>query len=326
MYRFKTMVNFIGEQPVPNYLPVKWGIKHLGIEKAVNLFTDRTEEISERLEKIYKGKLGIEANSLQVDPYNISKLISKLEKILSDLPSPIFNLTGGTKPMTFAGYSVSMSYKIPFLYFQSEGGKMKIRMYEFGENSTISPLEPIEIEDGIYNLKEYLDIHFDKFNIENKRGHGGYFKDKDIGQRIEKEIIQTLEENGIEVFPGVNIPPDIQIDLFIKNGHNVGIMEVKRTLKPTAINQIALPSRQVRLGTYIRRFVVGGSPRDDRELKNIVDRAEIGFVYIILLEGLKKGTLTQEEGKRLIVEVKNWLKAPIPQNFKKMKQNLGIMD
>ena len=321
MNKFKTMVNFIGEQPVPNYLPVKWGIKHLGIERVVNLYTDRTKRINDRLEKIYNGKLGIETNSLKVNPYDISGLISKLDEILSDLPSSIFNLTGGTKPMTFAGYSVSMNRNIPFLYFQSEGGKMKIRMYEVN-SGTIKPLEPIEIEDDIYTLEEYLKIHFGEFNPEKKRGHGGYFKDRDIGQRIEKEIVQALKDHGIEVFPGVNIPPDIQIDLFVKYGHNVGIVEVKRTLKATAINQIALPSRQVRLGTYIRRFVIGGPPRDEKELQNIVDRAEIGGVYIIQLNSLQNANLSKEDKEKLYKEIKVWLESSTPDKFEKMKSCL----
>ena len=42
-HRYDTMINFIGEQPVPNYLPVKWGIKHLGIKSVLNLYTDRTK-------------------------------------------------------------------------------------------------------------------------------------------------------------------------------------------------------------------------------------------------------------------------------------------
>lgn len=304
-HRYDTMVNFIGEQPVPNYLPVKWGIKHLGIKRVLNLYTDRTKRINELLEKIYKDKLGIDSNSVKVEPYDIAELVRKINKILGNIHYLIFNLTGGTKTMSFAGYSVSINYKIPLLYFQSEDGKMKIRMYEFEENSTIKRLKPVEIEDNTYDLEEYLNIHFDNFSVKNKWRHGGYLKD-DIGQQIECEIVQTLTDNRIEALLSVNIPPDIQIDMFAKYGHNVGIVEIKKTLKPTPINQIASPSRQMRLGTYtyIRRIVVGGTPKDIHVCKNILDRTGIANVYIIELASLRKETLCGNDKEKLCNEIR----------------------
>ncbi len=50
-HRYDTMINFIGEQPVPKYLPVKWGIKHLGIKSVLNPYTDRTKRSMTVLEK-----------------------------------------------------------------------------------------------------------------------------------------------------------------------------------------------------------------------------------------------------------------------------------
>ncbi len=318
---FKTIINFIGEQAVPNYVPVKWAIEQLGVKNVISLFSGRTQKVNDRLNRIYREKFRVNVDGQEISPYDISHIESKLDEILPDIQNPIFNLTGGTKPMTFAGLHVALKRGIPFLYFQSEGGKMVIRMHEV-KTGHIKPKEPIEVPEDIYTLEEYLSIHFDNFSLEQRRQSGRFFKETSIGEKIENQIIDGLRAAEIEVLKGVNIPPDIQIDMFVKYGHNVGIIEVKKTLKATAINQIALPSRQVTLGTYIRRIVLGGPPRDETEMKNIISRAELVNVYVIMLKSLKENLLSEDDKGKLVEEVKIWIQDPKFKNFDKMKENL----
>ncbi len=82
-----------------------------------------------------------------------------------------------------------------------------------------------------------------------------------------------------------------------------GIVEVKKTLKPTVINQITLPSRQVRLGTYIRGIVVDGTPKDIHVCRYILDRAEIANVYVIELTSLQKETLCGNNKENFVMKL-----------------------
>ncbi|GEM_PF-1315186 len=316
--RFDTIINFIGEQPIPNYVPVKWAKKHLGVNRTVSIFTERTEKINERLNRFYSSKLKLETESWKVDPYNMTETFNAIENIVSKFDNTIFNLTGGTKPMTFAGYSLAMKYKFPFLYFQTEGGKMVIKMYDTKNSELPQLVENILIEGDIYNLEEYLAVHFDKFRKEEKRGHGGYFKDN-IGEKLERGIMEILMQNGFEIMWGVNILSDIQIDLFVRHGHYVGIVEVKKMLKPTAINQISLPSRQVKLGTYIRRIIIGGPPKKESDMKNILDRAELANCYVIRLDSIANDRISEEDKEKLVSELRSWLENPKLEKIQKLK-------
>ncbi len=317
--KFDTIINFIGEQPIPNYVPVKWAKKYLGIDSIVSIFTERTEKINERLNKFYSSKLQLKADGWKVDPYDMAEIFRTIETILSKFDNPIFNLTGGTKPMTFAGYSLAMKYKFPFLYFQTEGGKMVIKVYDTQKSELPELVENILIEDNIYNLEEYLSVHFDEFHKERKRGQGRFFRE-DIGKQLEHEILEILIKKGFEIIWGVNIPPDIQIDLFVRHGHHVGIVEVKKTLKPHAINQIALPSRQVKLGTYIRRIVIGGPSSKENDMKNILDRAEIANCYVIRLDSMASGKISDYDKEKLVNELKSWLEDPKPWKIQKLRE------
>lgn len=42
----------------------------------------------------------------------------------------IFNLTGGTKPMSLAAFLVAFQRKAPFVYFQTEGGHSLLFHYK----------------------------------------------------------------------------------------------------------------------------------------------------------------------------------------------------
>ena len=307
--KFETIINFIGEQPIPNYVPVKWARRYLGISRTVSIFSEGTEKINERLNRFYSSRLQLKIDGWKVDPYNMAEIFRTIETILPKSDNPIFNLTGGTKPMTFAGYSLAIKHKFPFLYFQTEGGRMVIKMYDTKNSELPRLTEDIVVEDDIYNLEEYLAVHFDKFYKAEKRGHGGFFKDN-IGSKLEQEILEILTQNGLEVMGGVNIPPDIQIDLFVRYGHHVGIIEVKKTLKSTSINQIALPSRQVKLGTYIGKIVVGGPPKNKNDMGSVLDRAEIANCYVIQLDSLAANRVSDEDKEKLARELKSWLEFP----------------
>lgn len=321
--KYKTILNLIGEQPLPNYIPVKWCKDKYCLRKVISLYTKRTEKVSNRLKDVLEKDLGLNVMEREVDPYDIEKLIKEIKEIAQSESQIIFNLTGGTKPMTFAGFYLSIKKKIPYLYLQSEGDKMVLRIYEMhGE-----PVEQTEIiQEDFYNLETYLKLHLNgKFKTSVKRRHGGYFKDNNIGEYIEKQIFCALKSGGIETLKGVNIPPNIEIDAMVKYKHYVGVIEIKKTLKSYAVNQVVLLTIQPGLGTYIRRILVSGPPRDWNDCKDTFGRAEISYTQVIILKSLASGQLSEEDKKILVSEVKKWLENPSVENRKRMKEKCKEM-
>lgn len=68
------MIALIGEQPIPNLLP----IRHVKPIEVLLVRTDRTKQVSERLEKVVKQDVGV--HFCHVDPYDIAKIYTRLTK------------------------------------------------------------------------------------------------------------------------------------------------------------------------------------------------------------------------------------------------------
>ena len=149
----KKMVALIGEQPVPNLLP----IRHDQPSDVLLVWTTRTKQVAERLANLLKRDAAV--FECEVDPYDITAIYQELHQKITTLGWPpaelVFNLTGGTKTMAFAAYQLALDkVGCQFLYLESEGGKSRLRQYGF-ENS-LATLERDEIIPAAIKLADYL--------------------------------------------------------------------------------------------------------------------------------------------------------------------------
>ena len=123
------MLSLIGEQPIPNLLP----LRHQPPEVAVLVYSDFTEKAARRLGKLLPQ--GCQVEYCPVSAYDIAAAKQELLGLVAAKgwapASLLFNLTGGTKPMSLAAYLAAAELRAPFLYLQSEGKQTRLYRYEF---------------------------------------------------------------------------------------------------------------------------------------------------------------------------------------------------
>jgi hypothetical protein len=145
------LILLVGEQPLPNLLPTR----HINPAMVVLVHTDRTKEIAKRLE----GLLSAKKRLCQVEPYDLLKIEQTLQGFLSKQIAAseyqlLFNLTGGTKPMSIASFQVASRHEAPFVYFQTEGGRSLLYHYRFDKGAV--KLEKQEEISQTIDLNTYL--------------------------------------------------------------------------------------------------------------------------------------------------------------------------
>jgi len=242
-----TIVSLIGEQPIPNLLP----LRHLRPDVAVLVHTERTASIAANLKALLESRCA--CHLCEVDPYHIPRIYDRLARLVEEFPGEplMFNLTGGTKPMMLAAYCLAQEGNSPFVYFQTEGGHSCLYRYAFTEgNVTLETAE--ELPDTI-SLDDYLRVHV---------GHYETGKPQDDFEREVHNALATTP--GLEVLTCVR-PQDLaalEIDFVVRLGNQIGIGEVKRKGAKAGIDQINAVADQRYLGTYIAKFLISARPVD----------------------------------------------------------------
>ena len=77
----------------------------------------------------------------------------------------LFNLTGGTKPMMLAAYTLAVETHSPFIYLQSEAHRSMLDYYAFEGSSPVrSSWEELP---ELISLDDYLRAHLPKYTYDN---------------------------------------------------------------------------------------------------------------------------------------------------------------
>jgi hypothetical protein len=117
----KTMLCLVGEQPVPNILP----IRHCRPQVVALVHTHTTKRVSDNLALLLRTDCRVVP--FEITAYDILKVRNSLERLIEShqwkADDLIFNLTGGTKPMAWAAFQLAQELNAEFVYLQSEGGK-----------------------------------------------------------------------------------------------------------------------------------------------------------------------------------------------------------
>ncbi|MGH9890492.1 MAG: DUF1887 domain-containing protein [bacterium] len=291
----KVMVSLIGEQPLPNLLP----IRHEQPKEVLLAYTRETEDVGKRLQEVLERHAHI--HLLEVRPFNIEATGRLLrDYIIGRGWKPeqlVFNLTGGTKAMSIAAYKLAETGRSQFLYLQSEGAKNLLYRYRFDKNGEIAPDGEDDIP-GVISLDDYLRIHLRKYSLRAfPAGDGG---------RFEKIIFEALEKSVDEILHGVNYVGGFDIDIVLRCGNQVGIAEVKsgkQALDSHGIKQLNLAGRREFLGIYTKKFLIqseiwGATYNGYREF------AKQSEITVIELPSYKRdGDLSSDDRQRLVKDV-----------------------
>ncbi|MGQ9681028.1 MAG: hypothetical protein ACUVX9_00670 [Anaerolineae bacterium] len=246
-----TMVCLVGDQPIPNLLP----IKYLNPDHVLLVTTKKTEEVARRIRVLLPN-----TKAQSVHPYDLLATVSALEREIAGQTDLVFNLTGGTKMMALAAYSLAARSGHPFVYLQSEGRQSILLRYHFKDGLPF--LESKDIIPKVISAMDYLKAHRLGFHEEGPHCENGKITD---GGLFEQTLAGVLRQKGFdEVLIGVrdrSVADQIEIDLVILLDNQVGVAEVK--LGDAAgegakrgLDQLAMAGSPEYLGTYTARFLI----------------------------------------------------------------------
>lgn len=292
-----TMIALVGEQPLPNFFPVL----HYHPNDVLLLYTDRTRQKYEYLQATLQSETNI--SGLETDPYDIPTIVEMLDKELgkrTEKPPLLFNLTGGTKPMSLAAYQIAQKRMASMIYLQSEGKNTRIYSYTWGAHqlrATGSELLPEYL-----TLSKVFDLHFGPGNWSQEgsaRGEGGPFEDALAG---------LLRKSGYEVMVGVKaMNRQIDIDVAVRAGNQYGIIEAKMGANGSRLDGVKQLSNAVRhLGTYSQTcYVITVPPQRDHKMIT-----EASNIQVISLPGYNTETnlFTWEDEVQLLSVIGQTLK------------------
>jgi hypothetical protein len=244
------MIALVGEQPIPNLLPIRYDKP----AQVVLAYTESTREVSSRLEKVLRG--GPQVHLLEVSPFEITATRKQLEEFIVRRGwkpyQVVFNLTGGTKAMAFAAYSLAAVWSSRFLYLQSEDVESRIYRYNF--RNGVPALESDETMPGVIAIDDYLKLHLGAYQTK------GHF-DPGAGGRFEEVIYNALKGAVDEIVQGVLYGGGPDIDLVVRCANQVGIVEAKtggEARNAKGINQLNTVGRREFLGTYTKKLLILG--------------------------------------------------------------------
>jgi len=280
------MILLVGEQPAPNLLPTRW----LKPDTIVLVHTDRTQRIAENLRKLLQSEG--DCLLVRVHPYRITEIMDEMQKCLArSLPNHVvtFNVTGGTKPMALAAFSLARAYDAPFIYFQTEGQRSHLYHYVFEEE--VVRLDAIEELGDTITLDDYLQMYLGSCPPGEPRNDLEFQVRETLQTRSELEVLWSLRPQGLGA---------LEIDFVVRLGNQVGVGEVKTKGAKSAIDQINAVAEPRYLGTYIKKFLVSGNPVD-RNNQNLAQAYRIEVIE--LPSYAESGTLSVDDRQKLIQSV-----------------------
>lgn len=277
------MVLLVGEQPIPNLLPVR----HYKPKGVILVYSERTERIAKNLQDVLKPHLCI---MCKVRPYEVDELQANLKTVFRDKhwkgPDLIFNLTGGTKPMMLAAYSVAQELGSQCLYLISEKGTSEVRRYQFRDGA----LRPSgrEIIPATISLDDYLRLHVGEY--EEQRPKDAF----ELAVMGALRGCEAIDELRTDVRP--QSAHNLEIDLLVRRGNQVGLAEIKRKADKSAIDQLTTAASREYLGTYTHKFLIAANKLSSGNRR----LAQVQAITVIeLLSFSEHGQLSEADIQRL---------------------------
>ncbi len=294
-----TMIALVGEQPIPNVLPVR----HYHPERVLLVYTDKTAAVAQRLQGILPGA----TLHGPVEAFNIAdteqQLHAWIQQHVKEGESLLFNITGGTKLMSLMAYRLAEQLRSTAVYLET-GKSSIIYTYQFLPDGTTATPEQTELP-TLIDIDTYLRAHIDTYQS------GGYAND-DKGGLFERALHQALEPAVDEVLTSVKIGGALDIDLVVRIGNRVGIIEAKAgsPVKKRAIEQLNTAVRREYLGIYTSKFLVMGKEWNS-EHTNLRELAQTSNITVIELPGYtsdgETGQLPPEDTQQLVDTVREKL-------------------
>jgi hypothetical protein len=271
-------------------------------EEILFVGTKHTHAIGQHLQKLI-GSQAIVHQSEIYDPYDVPYMIKAINKKLRKLgwnpAETLFDLSDGSKLMFYAATELAKAHESPVVDIERIGHRYRIRQFEFQDHQITMTRD--EYLPGLINIADYLNCYLPGFHED------GYSRDSrghiDIGGRFESAVYNTLAPHVDEIMSGVRpkgVSEQIEIDLVVRQGNSVGIVEAKTGVKKAGIDQLDTAGNPHYLGDFLVKMLVTGRylPRAHKALANAQE------VRVIELPDYddRRG-LSQSEQRRLVKSV-----------------------
>lgn len=287
----RIMISLVGEQPVPNVLPVRY----YRPDQIVLVYTKQTKKVADRLVDLMP-----KAHLVgPVDPYSLESVEDALREWFAehdpDSGDVLFNITGGTKLMALSAYRMAERQGRTLIYLETYGKVGRLYRYEFRHKMFLAS-EPEIIElPTLLTIDDYLRVHVGAYTAT------GYAQD--AGGAFEEAVDKALTGAVDESIAGVKIGGAQDGDLVIRKGNRVGIVEIK-TGGPSkkGIDQLNTLGGREYLGTYTSKFlVVDRSWQEQTNLRELAEARQITLVELPSYE--QAGGISDEDREKLVQAV-----------------------
>jgi hypothetical protein len=298
----RNLVTLVGEQPLPTLL----SIRHLDAKEVLFVGTREWHSVSQHLQDLMKRERHIHLTEVR-DPYDPPVILQQMRNKLHKLGWPpetiTYDLSGGNKMMAFAAYQLAMESRSALVDVEFVRHQHRLRRYRLDGNHAIR--EEDTLLPDLITIADYLKAHAPGFEVDGfSRDHQGRI---DAGGEFESTIYRTLEPHVDEILSGVrpgSVAHQIEIDLMIRCGNGVGLVEAKTGVNKAGIDQLDTAGNPDYLGRYAAKFLVTGRylPRPHKAL------ASAQGIHVVELPGytVHHGIPDQEQ-RRLIQTVRTVL-------------------
>lgn len=257
------LISLIGEQPIPNLLP----IRYYRPRKNLFVYTHHTRQVAARLRELITPGQGLEADLFLSDPYDLHGMTTALEPALSLADTNLFNLTGGTKIMSLAAFQVARKLNASAIYLASEGRTTKLLRYAFEEGE--ARLVDQRILPDLIDIDDYLLAHGLR-----RRAEAGPKNAQELGLRhwFESQVDECRTNLIFDAF---------EIDFILRRGNRVAIAEAKSTRENTrkGIDQLNTAGGRAYMGTYTGKLFLVQKPLGP-QLKHLAAVCQINVVHV----------------------------------------------
>ncbi len=287
----KVLISLIGHQP----LPILMTIRH---EKPnhVSFISSSEQSLILRKQNLVKLSRSSETQVLDfgkdVDPWNLLSISQNLDDFIFDheLESAqlLFDITGGTKPMSIGLTYTAISYikkgwDVKLIYLESESRSPKLSYYTI-DNQGLLSLESQQVVNASLDIQDFWIAYQGKKPQVGKRS--SVAKGTPFEEDLEKELLKLKEEGLIDEVLATVLPPEGsgEIDFVLRKKSRFALVECKSGGEATGIGGIYSLSNWASdkyLGTYTSKLLAVTSPYP----KENSDVAQAHDVTVLELSG-----------------------------------------
>lgn len=299
------LIALVSTKPVLNLL----SLRHLQPQEVLFVGTPEWHANAQHLQALIGRETAVHLTEVRNpnDPQAVRQAIATKVRKLGWSPGDItVDLTGGTKIMSIIAYQMALEHNADIADVELVNGRYHLRTYHV-ENGRIHHFEETTLP-PLITIADYLHAHVPGFKEEgvsrNQRGQ------IDSGGHFEATLYQALAPHVDELLSGVRpagVGNQIEIDLILRCGNHVGIVEAKTGANKAGIDQLDTAGNPAYLGPYTQKFLITGQYLS-RAYKSLALAQQI---CVIELPGYIEGkALSAQEADRLIRTIQKTLHVP----------------